>query len=307
MYEADQRIRAIRQFNRFITRKVGALQEGLLHSSYSLAEVRVMFELAHRNDLTAAQLTKELGIDAGYLSRILGKFDQRGFINKIRSETDGRKMILQLTEKGMDAYAPLNQRSNEEIAEMLAEIPDADQQRLLEAMQTVERLLTSDFKYAEPFMLRSHFPGDMGWIIYKHGVLYSREYGWDERFEAAVSQIAADFINNYNPEKEHCWIAEMGGDNVGSIVLAQENENTARIRLLIVDPKARGMGVGSRLVEEAVRFAKRKGYQRIVLWTNHVLKEARHIYRSKGFQLVFEEEHNNFGPTLIGETWELQL
>ncbi|WP_019638731.1 GNAT family N-acetyltransferase [Paenibacillus fonticola] len=190
---------------------------------------------------------------------------------------------------------------------MLAEIPDWEQLRLLEAMQTIEQLLTPDFKYSEPFILRSHAPGDIGWIINKHGMLYSREYGWDERFEAAVSQIADDFIHNYKPKKEHCWIAEMSGENVGSIVLAQENDTTAKIGLLIVDPKARGVGLGSRLVEEAIRFARRAGYQKIVLWTNHVLIAARNIYRNKGFQLVYEEEHSNFGPKLTGETWELQL
>ncbi|MEK4513250.1 GNAT family N-acetyltransferase [Paenibacillus anaericanus] len=303
----ENRIHTVRHFNRFITRNIGVLQEGLLHSPYSLTEVRIMFELAHRDNPTASDLTKELGLDAGYLSRILARLEQQGLIVKVRSETDGRQRILQLTPEGKEVYLPLNERSNEEVAEMLSELSEGDQVQLFKAMQTIEKLLTKDFKYSKPFILRPHEPGDMGWIVHKHGVLYAQEYGWDERFEASVLQIATEFINNYNPKQERCWIAEMNGEIVGSIVVVQESDTIAKLRLLIVDPKARGMGLGTRLVEEAIQFAKRAKYQKLVLWTNHVLKEARHIYRKAGFTLVAEEKHSNYGPEVIGETWELIL
>ncbi|WP_040952753.1 bifunctional helix-turn-helix transcriptional regulator/GNAT family N-acetyltransferase [Gorillibacterium massiliense] len=303
----DQRVQRVRQFNRFITREIGALQEGLVHSSFSLTEVRVMYELAHRKDLTAAELTKELGLDPGYLSRILSKLEQLGLIGKDRSEKDGRRMILQLTEQGEKAYAPLNRRSNEEVEGMLADLGETEQARLLKAMQTIEELLAKDYKYAQPFILRSLEPGDIGMIIHMHGRFYSREYGWDERFEASVSQIAAQFLQNFNPNKERCWIAEMGGEIIGSIMVVQDNEEAARIRLLLVDPKARGMGLGTKLVEEALSFAKRTGYREMILWTNHVLTEARSIYRKLGFERIAEEKHNSFGPELIGETWRKPL
>jgi DNA-binding MarR family transcriptional regulator/GNAT superfamily N-acetyltransferase len=304
----DQRIASVWNFNRLITRKIGALREGLLHSSFSLTESRVIFEVAHREHTTAADLTKELGLDAGYLSRILSRLEEQGIIEKVRSEQDARQRILHLTSKGEKEFDLLNKRSNAEIDELLNELSENDQQRLMNAMQTIEGLLNGkEFKYSEAFFLRQHEPGDMGWIVHKHGILYAREYGWDERFEALVSQIAADFINNYNSNKERCWIAEINGEIVGSIMVVQYSEKVAKLRLLLVDPKARGLGLGSKLVEECIRFAKRKGYSKLVLWTNDVLKEARHIYKKAGFILVAEEKHYSFGHELTGETWELQL
>lgn len=303
----ENKIAAVRHFNRFITRQIGVLREGLLHSPYSLTEVRIMFELANRDNMTASDLTRELGIDAGYLSRILTNLDQQGLIDKVRSETDGRQRILRLTPEGKIAFERLDNRSREEVAEMLSDLSEEDQQCLLNAMQNIESVLTKRFKFSEPFFFRAHEPGDMGWIVHKHGVLYSQEYGWDERFEALVSQIAADFINNYNPQKQRCWIAEMNGENVGSVMIVQESETVAKLRLLLVDPKARGLGLGTRLVEEAIRFARRTGYKKIVLWTNSVLKEARHIYQKSGFKLVAEEKHHSYGQELVGETWELTL
>jgi DNA-binding MarR family transcriptional regulator/GNAT superfamily N-acetyltransferase len=305
----DDRISSVRRFNRFFTRQIGVLREGLLHSPYSLTEARVLYELAHRDQLTASDLCRELGLDPGYLSRILARLEQQGAIDKVRSEIDGRQRLLRLTHAGQSAFAILDQRSRDEVAELLSDLGEADQQRLLEAMQTIEHVLDTQkaFKFAAPFVLRSHEPGDMGWVTHRHGVLYAREYGWDERFEALVAQIVADFINAYNPARERCWIAEMGGEIVGSVFVVQSSEAVAKLRLLLVEPKARGLGVGARLVEECIRFARRSGYQKLMLWTNSVLVAARHIYEKAGFTLVAQEAHHSFGQDLIGETWELIL
>ena len=303
----EDRIRAVRQFNRFFTRQIGVLREGLLHSPYSLTEARILFELAQHGDLTSSDLCRELGLDAGYLSRILARFEQQGLIEKVRLEADGRQRLLRLTSEGEKAFALLDQRSRDEVAEMLNELSEGEQQRLLKAMDTIEGVLSKGFKYSEPFFLRSHEPGDMGWVTHRHGVLYAEEYGWDEHFEALVAHIVADFINNYKPERERCWIAEMNGEIVGSVFVVQANETDAKLRLLLVEPRARGLGLGTRLVEECIRFARRRGYQKLMLWTNNVLVEARHIYEKTGFRLVAQEAHHSFGHDLIGETWELLL
>jgi DNA-binding MarR family transcriptional regulator/GNAT superfamily N-acetyltransferase len=304
---ADKRISEIRQFNRFFTRQIGVLREGLLHSPYTLTEARILFELGHRDHVTASDLCRELGLDAGYLSRILARLEQQGLLDKVRTGNDGRQRLLRLTPEGRDAFALLDRRSRDEVTEMLGELSEEQQQRLLKAMQTIENILTKGFKYSEPFFLRSHEPGDMGWVTHRHGVLYAQEYGWDEHFEALVAQITADFINNFNPERERCWIAEMDGEIVGSVFVVQSSETVAKLRLLLVEPKARGLGLGTRLVEECIRFARRCGYQKLMLWTNSVLLEARHIYKKTGFQLVAEEPHHSFGHDLVGETWELAL
>ncbi len=303
----ERRIAAIRQFNRFFTRQIGVLREGLLHSPYSLTEARILFELGQGNQVTASKLGRELGLDAGYLSRILLRLEQQDLLEKVRSETDGRQFLLSLTTKGREAFTLLDQRSREEVSEMLADLSDEDQQRLLKAMQTIESLLTNGFKFSEPFVLRSHESGDMGWVTHRHGVLYAQEYGWDEHFEALVAQIVSEFITNYNPERERCWIAEMNGEIIGSVFVVQSSDTVAKLRLLLVEPKARGLGLGTRLVEECIRFARRRGYQKLMLWTNSILIEARHIYEKAGFKLVAEEAHHSFGHDLIGETWELVL
>jgi len=303
----EDRVGAVRHFNRFFTRQIGVLREGLLHSPYSLTEARILFELAHRDNLTASDLCRELGLDAGYLSRILARLEQQGLIDRVRSENDGRQRLLRLTPAGENAFALLDQRSHDEVSEMLNDLSEKDQQRLLKAMHTIESVLDKGFKFSEPFILRPHEPGDMGWITHRHGVLYAQEYGWDERFEALVAQIVADFINNYNPARERCWIAEMGGEIIGSVFVVQASETVAKLRLLWVEPKARGLGLGTRLVKECIRFARRSGYQKLMLWTNSVLEEARHIYQKLGFTLVAQEEHHSFGHDLIGETWELAL
>ncbi|MCB0180799.1 MAG: MarR family transcriptional regulator, partial [Anaerolineae bacterium] len=286
---------------------IGVLREGLLHSPYSLTEARIIFELAHRPNLTASELGNELGLDAGYLSRILTKLEQQNLIEKTRSDEDGRQRLITLTTAGQDAFALLDGRSSEEVAEMLGELSNGDRLRLIEAMNTIEDILNHGFKYAEPFYLRHHETGDMGWVIYQHGLLYHREYGWDESFEALVAQICADFITNYDPAKERCWLAEMQGERVGSIFCVNAGDGVAKLRLLLVDPKARDLGLGTRLVKEGIRFARRAGYQKVTLWTNDILIAARQIYEKLGFRLVAEDPHHSFGHDLVGQTWELPL
>ena len=305
----EERISAVRRFNRFFTREIGVLREGLLHSPYSLTEARIIFELAHQDDLTASRLCGQLGLDPGYLSRILARFEQQGLIEKARSESDGRRQLLRLTPAGKDAFALLDRRSRDEVADMLGDLTQGEQERLLKAMQTIESILDKGktFKFAEPFILRPHEPGDIGWIVHRHGALYAQEYGWDARFEALVAQIVADFITNYKPSRERCWIAELDGEIVGSVFVVQASETVGKLRLLLVEPKARGLGLGTRLVQECIRFARRAGYQKLMLWTNSVLVEARHIYEKTGFHLVHEEAHHSFGHDLVGETWELEL
>lgn len=303
------RIAAIRHFNRFYTRQIGVLRDRFLHSPYSLTEVRVLYELAHRQDPTATELGRDLGLDAGYLSRTLARFEEQGLIERVRSQDDGRQRLMRLTREGKKAFAVFNKRSEDEVAELLGRLGDEDQQRLLKAMQTIEDLLDHErgFKFSEPFVLRAHEPGDMGWVVHRHGLLYAQAYGWDERFEALVAQIVADFINHYQPQRERCWIAEMDGAIVGSVFCVQQDQTVAKLRLLLVEPKARGLGLGTRLVQECVRFARRTGYKKLTLWTNSVLVEARHIYEQAGFQRVAEEPHHSFGHELVGENWELDL
>jgi DNA-binding MarR family transcriptional regulator/predicted GNAT family N-acyltransferase len=303
----QEHIRAIRGYNRFFTRQIGVLREGLLHSPYSLTEARIIFELAHRTNLTASDLGTELGLDAGYLSRIVTKFEHQQLLEKTRSDEDGRQRLLNLTPAGQKAFALLDSRANDEVSELLSELSESDRVRLIEAMHTIEGILAHGFKYAEPFYLRPPEVGDMGWIIQQHALLYHQEYGWDESFEALVAQICLDFLNNFDPQKERCWLAEMQGELVGSIFCVKASEAVAKLRLLLVAPKARGLGLGTRLVQECIRFAKRAGYQKLTLWTNDVLVEARRIYEKNGFSLVEEEPHHSFGHDLVGQNWELML
>ncbi|HUW63672.1 MAG TPA: helix-turn-helix domain-containing GNAT family N-acetyltransferase [Spirochaetia bacterium] len=303
----DERIAAVRDFNRFFTRQTGLLREGLLHSPYSLTEARLLFEVAQRENLTAAALCRELGLDPGYLSRILARFEQQGLVDRVRAEHDGRQRLLQLTQEGADAFSLLDRRSRDEVADMLSDLTGDEEQRLLTAMNTIKSILDKSFKFSEPFYLRPHEPGDMGWVTHRHGVLYAQEYGWDARFEALVARIVTEFIMDCKPARERCWIAEMNGEIVGSVFVVQADETVAKLRLLLVEPKARGMGLGTRLVEECIRFATGAHYRKLVLWTNSVLHEARHIYKKAGFSLVAEEAHHSFGHDLVGETWELAL
>ena len=308
--DLETRVDAVRRFNRFFTRRIGVLREGLLHSPYSLAEARILFEIAHRDlALTASDLSRELGLDPGYLSRMLARLEQQGFVEKVRSETDARRRFLSLTPEGKEAFSSLDARSREEVSEMLEDFPESDQRRLLEAMRTVQGILdrSKGFKFSEPFFLRQHEPGDMGWVVHRHGVLYAKEYGWDERFEALVARIVADFVDGYDPARERCWIAEMGGEIVGCVFVVRASDTVAKLRLLLVEPEARGLGLGGRLVEECIRFARSRGYEKLTLWTNSVLGAARRIYEEHGFELVEEEEHHSFGKDLVGQNWELTL
>ncbi|UCC72364.1 MAG: MarR family transcriptional regulator [Gemmatimonadota bacterium] len=305
--DLDQRVEAVRRFNRFYTRQIGVLQEGLLRSPFSLTEARVIYELAHHEGTTATELGEELELDAGYLSRILRGFHRRELLAKQRSQIDGRQTLLCLTQQGQEVFAKLNAASRDEVGSMLAELTEEEQQSLVDAMHTIERLLGAQPEHRVPYILRPHQPGDMGWVVHRHGVLYAQEYGWDERFEALVAEIVAEFIQNYDPRRERCWIAEKDGENVGSVFLVKKSKTVAKLRLLLVEPKARHLGIGTRLVNECVRFARLARYRRMVLWTNDVLHAARRIYEKAGFALVHQEPHHSFGDDLVGETWELKL
>jgi DNA-binding MarR family transcriptional regulator/GNAT superfamily N-acetyltransferase len=270
----------------------------------------VLYELAHREQPTAGQLANELALDDGYLSRILRTFRSRGLIARRPAETDRRQRLLALTPRGRSVFASLNARSDDQVATMLRELSPSDQERLVDAMRTIESLLLRDGSAPAnraPYLLRQHRPGDMGWVVYRHGVLYSQEYGWDERFEALVAGIVAQFIEQFDPKRERCWIAEKDGENVGSVFLVKHTTTVAKLRLLLVEPTARGLGIGHRLVDECVRFARQAGYRKITLWTNSVLHAARRIYERTGFVLVKEEPHRRFGEGLVGQTWDLRL
>lgn len=306
--QLEARVGEFRRFNRFFTRRIGVLREGLLHGPYSLAEARVLFELACGEDMSASELSQELGLDPGYLSRILVRFERGGLLDRVVSESDGRRRLLRLTAAGENEFAELDRRSREEVSGMLEGIPETGQRRLLEATRTIEEVLGGDASTPEPFHLRHHEPGDMGWVVQRHGALYAREYGWDGRFEALVARITADFVEGYDdPSRERCWIAETGGRNVGCVFVVSESYEVAKLRLLLVETEARGAGLGSRLVSECVTFARDHGYEKIVLWTNSVLRDARRIYEEHGFRLVEEEPHNSFGADLVGQNWELEL
>ncbi|HKH43686.1 MAG TPA: helix-turn-helix domain-containing GNAT family N-acetyltransferase [Thermoanaerobaculia bacterium] len=303
----DRTIEIVRGFNRFYTRKIGVLREGHLDSPFSLTEVRVLYELAHRESPAAAELAQDLGLDPGYLSRMLSRFERRGLIERKPSAQDARRSLLSLTAQGRATFAPLDAKAREDIERMLGGLAPDSRSRLVTAMRSIETVLGAPAEGPEPYLVRSHRPGDMGWVVHRHGVLYAQEYGWDERFEALVARIVADFIQHEDPAKERCWIAERHGEIAGSVFLVKKSKTVAKLRLLLVEPSARGLGIGSRLVGECERFARQAGYRKIILWTNNVLKDARRIYERAGYRLVHEEPHQQFGEGLIGETWELAL
>jgi DNA-binding MarR family transcriptional regulator/N-acetylglutamate synthase-like GNAT family acetyltransferase len=303
----DRRIEAVRSFNRFYTQQIGILQEKLLRSPFSLVEARVIYELAQHTETTATELANSLGLDRGYLSRTLSGLKRQGMIERKPSKADARQSLLRLTRRGREAFAFLNTRSQEEIQGILDPLSTTDQNRLIEAMGAIKGLLGDKPQTKVPYILRPHEPGDMGWIVHRHGVLYSREYRWDERFEALVAGIVAKFIDNYDPKREHCWIAERDGEIVGSVFLVTKSKTVAQLRLLLVEPKARGLGIGKRLVSECLRFARLAGYKKITLWTNSLLHAARHIYEEAGFCLVEEERFHGFGHDQVGQNWTLDL
>lgn len=296
---------AMRRFNRFYTRLIGALDEGHLDSPYSLSEVRVLYELAHRDGLTANRLARELGLDGGYLSRILARFRKRGLVASTPSAHDARRAELSLTDAGRAAFQPLYERSQAENVALLEPLAPLERRRLLRAMRTIETIVGE--APPAPWLLRPFRPGDIGWIVSAHGRIYAEEYGWDRTFEALVAEIAGRFLREFDAEREQCWIAERHDEPVGSVMLVRRSEAEAQLRLLLVDPSARGLGIGERLVDECIRFAKEKGYRKLGLWTNDVLHAARRIYVAAGFRLVEEEPHHSFGHDLVGQNWELEL
>lgn len=303
----EQRVSAVRRFARYYTRQIGLLQDGLLDTPYSLTQARVLYELAQQQTCTATELAAALELDHGYLSRILRGFDERGLVVKRRHREDARQFSLCLTAKGRLAIGGLDQRSQRETGTMLGKLSESEQIRVVAAMDTIERLIGHNANDAPAFSLREHRPGDMGWVVARHGALYPAEYGWDNRIEALTAEIVAGFLKNFDPARERCWIAEMDGEPVGSIFLVRDTDTVARVRLLIVDPRARGLGVGRRLVEESISFARAAGYSRITLWTHTVLTAARMIYVKAGFRLVEEWVHDDFGKPEASETWQLDL
>jgi DNA-binding MarR family transcriptional regulator/N-acetylglutamate synthase-like GNAT family acetyltransferase len=302
-----QRVDSIRTFNRFYTGKIGVLGAGLLDTGYSLTEVRVLYEIAHRDQVLAADLVRELALDAGYLSRILLRFRQRGWLTRERSQSDGRRSLLRLTPRGTKMAASLEARAREEIGELLAPLPVDQQVKLQSHLEGVQTLLGSTPVQHRDITLREHRAGDMGWIIQQHGALYAQEYGWNEQFEALVAEICVKFLRSFDPSCERCWIAECAGVAVGCIMLVRSSRTIGKLRLLLVDPSQRGRGIGDKLVTECLAFAREAGYRKIVLWTQRNLGAARRIYEAHGFRLVKSEPHESFGAKLVGEFWELPL
>ena len=306
----EAQIAAVRSFNRFYTREIGVLQHGLLHSDLSLAEVRVIYELAQRTDSTATEIAGALKLDAGYLSRMLRAFQTRGLVRRRQSGADGRRTLLSLTRKGRAAFARLDARAHDEIAALLAHRPAAHPRDVVEAMRTIERILgdaAAEGSAPPAVSLRHPRPGDLGWVVERHGELYAREYGWNTHFEALVAQIVAQFMHAHDPVRERFWIAVANGERVGSVALVRESDAVARLRLLLVEPSARGLGIGARLVRECLDFARGAGYAKVTLWTNAVLVAARAIYVANGFRLVREAAHSHFGSEQLGQDWELEF
>jgi DNA-binding MarR family transcriptional regulator/N-acetylglutamate synthase-like GNAT family acetyltransferase len=303
----DRRIAAVRRFNRLYTQRIGLLQEAWLESPFSLTEARVLYELSHRDRPTATAIGGDLALDAGYLSRILRDFARRGLLARQTSPADGRQRLLSLTARGRKTFAPIDARSQQEIGALLSGLPGAKQSNVVDAMREIEHLLGARAEPKAPCILRPHAPGDMGWMVSRHGALYAQDYGFGPEFEALVAEIAAAFIRNFDPKRERCWIAEQDGENVGCVALVKQSARTAKLRLLLVEPKARGLGIGERLVDECVRFARAAGYRKITLWTQSILTAARAIYVKAGFERVGAKPHRQFGVALVGETWTLGL
>jgi len=300
-------IAAVRRFSRFYTRQLGLLDEGLLKSDFSLTEARVLYELAHRDASTASDLRGTLGLDAGYLSRILKAFEQRDLIRRSASPHDGRQTLVALTDAGRAAFDPLDRASQNDVRSMISRLSVEDTGKLVQAMRTIERLTRGDDPPVLPYILRPHQLGDIGWITHRQAVLYAREYGWDETYEVLVAEILAGMMKTFDPKRERGWIAEREGEVVGSVFVVRASDTTAKLRLLYVEPSARGLGIGRRLVDECIRFAREKRYTTLTLWTNNVLVAARRIYQAAGFTCIAAEPHHSFGKELVGETWDLTL
>lgn len=300
-------IDAVRAFNRFYTRQIGLLDEGLLKSAFSLTEARVLYELAHRDGLTATDLGRDLGLDAGYVSRLLKKFERLHLIARSTLVSDARQSAIALTPAGRSAFAPLNKGSHDQVAALLDRLPASEQDRLVKSMRAVQALLGESAEPKILYLLRPLQVGDIGWITRRQGMLYAQDYGWDETYEALVAEILAAFVKSFDQKWERSWIAERNGEVVGSVFVVRKSEQVAKLRLLYVEPSARGLGIGKRLVEECIGFARAKGYRTLTLWTNDILTAARHIYQAAGFKLTEEEPHHSFGKDLVGQTWDLEL
>jgi DNA-binding MarR family transcriptional regulator/N-acetylglutamate synthase-like GNAT family acetyltransferase len=299
---------AVRAFNRFWTQQIGLLQAGLVDTPYSLTEARVLFELAQHEATDLADLRGALQLDAGYLTRVVGRLKDAGLVTARRSPDDGRRQVIRLTERGRAEFGTLDARSSEATAAMLDGVPAADRRRLVAAMATIETTLAPrPSESPRAYLLREPGPGDLGWMVQRNGAVYAAEYGWDQSYEALVARIVADFAQDHEPARERAWIAEMDGEPVGCVLCVQRDDETAQLRILLVDPAARGLGIGARLVEECIRFARGVGYRSLVLWTNDVLVSARHLYEAAGFELVDEDAHTSFGHDLVGQTWRLDL
>ena len=307
MSAIEQRTGAARRFNRFYTRQIGVLRKTYLDSPYSLGEMRVLYEIAHGDGVTASDIGRVLDLDAGYLSRVLRNFEKRGLITRKSSAKDARQSHLALTARGKKAFAPAEERSQHDVAAMLGKLKLDQQEQLIAAMQTIENLLGGSAAPKHDTILREPRHGDFGWIVARHAELYAQEYGWTEPFEGLCAQIVADFVNNYDAERERCWIAEINGENVGCVMLVKDSDEVARIRLLLVDPKARGLGLGQRLTDECVRFARERGYKKVTLWTHSILTAARHCYQKAGFTLTSSESRHTWSKDVVAEYWDLEL
>jgi DNA-binding MarR family transcriptional regulator/GNAT superfamily N-acetyltransferase len=300
-------VAAVREFNRFYTKLIGVLEDGLVQTPHTLAEARVLFELAQHDELEVGELRRELALDPGYLSRLLGKLDGAGLTERTRSESDARCQVVRLTRKGKSAFGVLNQHTIDQIDGLITPLSTADRGRLRAAMRTISELLGEDSKDLRSYVIRDLKPGDLGWVISRNGALYAEQYGWDHTYEELVTCIVGEFVRDRDPKRERAWIAELDGEPVGCVFCVREDETTARLRLLLVEPRARGLGIGARLVDEVLDFARHTGYQRIVLWTNDVLSSARRIYQRAGFELVGEDRHTSFGKKLVGQDWARDL
>jgi len=300
-------IAAVRQFNRFYTQKIGVLEENVYGRPLSLTEARVLYELANGDHVTASHVVAALSLDPGYISRIVGRFEKQKLVRRTTASGDRRKSVLTLTAKGAHEFARINVRSDSRVASMIGNLSPADQHRLVSSMQAIQSLLGTPSDRTAPFLLRPPSAGDFGWVVQRHGAIYAQEYGWNEEFEALVAEIVARFIRNFDAKRERCWIAESDGENAGCVFVVKRSERVAQLRCLLVEPAARGRGIGESLVGECIRFARQHGYRKMMLWTNSVLHAAGRIYERYGFELIEEERQHIFGHDLVSQTWEVRL